>query len=107
MKSKKILFYLPTIILLIYVIAYYPLLTCLMNTLVNPSASPDAMVAPFQVNDIMDKISICIVLLSIILKVIFRKEKCNIDKIPSVVNLTIFVVLIVLIFFLGTLTAFA
>ena len=105
MKSKKILFYLPTIILLIYAIIYCPLLNYFMDTLV--THEPPNFVTGWEICELMDKISICIVLLSIILKVIFRKEKCNIDKIPSVVNLTIFVVLIVLIFFLGTLTAFA
>ena len=107
MKSKIELFYLPTIILLIYVIAYYPLLNYMVDVLVNPSASPEIMVSAFEVNNIMNNISICIVVLSIILKVILRKDKCNIDKIPSIVNLTIYVGLIFLIFFIGVLTAFA
>ena len=56
MKSKIKLFYLPTIILLIYVIVYYPLLSYLLDVLVNPSASPEAMVSAFEVNNIMNKI---------------------------------------------------
>ena len=123
MKSKKILFYLPTIFLLIYIIIYGPLLTYLLDTLVPGSGEkimkpmeidgaiieiPVTMiVTASDVNDIMNNISICIVALAIILKAIFRKKKCGIGEIPSVVNLTIFVLLIICIFLLGGLTAFS
>ena len=104
MKSKKILFYLPTIILLIYAIIYCPLLNYFMDTLV--THEPPNFVTGWEICELMDKISICIVALAIILKYIFRKEKCNIGEIPSVVNLTIFVLLIIGIFFLGVYIAF-
>ena len=111
MKNKKsIIYYCPTIILLIYAILYMPLfrivysyMTALaeMNTAYN-------MIAPYQISDTMNGISNIVVILSIIIKIFFNAKKCEISKTKSVINVVIFVILILFImFFLRLATSFA
>ena len=106
MKNKKILFYVPTILLFIYAIIYVPLLKYLAQSLVEENVSETFYMA-YDVSQIMKKISIAIIIISVIWKIILNKERCNINKKTSIINIVVFIVLIITIVFLGMFVSYA
>ena len=106
MKSKKILFYVPTILLLVYAIIYVPLLKYLVQSFVEENVSGTFYMA-YDINQIMEKISIAIIIVTVIWKIIFNKERCNIDKRTSIINIVVFIILIIVIVFLGMFVSYA
>lgn len=97
MNNKKI-YYLPTTILVIYAIIYIPLLKYLVY--IN-----SGNLMAYECNLIMDKISICVVIISVILKLIFTRKRCKIEKDKS--DLLVFIILMIFIFFIGIMSDFA
>ncbi len=103
MKAKKVLYYIPIILLIIYIIIYVPLLRYLINKYVDGVS----VIFTHDCNNMMDKISISVIAIASMIKLIFRKSKCEINKKESIINLIIFIILICVIFFLEIITNFA
>ena len=95
---KKFLYYLPTIILIIYIIIY-PLLL---------RYNVEKEEFAFHANDNMDRLSLLIILVATIAKIYFKKNKFKtINKLDTGINNTLFILSIIAILFLGIATAYA
>ena len=92
---RKIMYFIPNIILYIYVIIYIPLSQLLLKQLDIPA----------NANKIMNKISIVLILISFVIKLIFNKEKCDIKKSISIVNIIFYILFIILIILFTIMTS--
>ena len=91
---KKLRYYIPTIILLIYDIIYIPLLNYLVGNRFSGYASPHAEAMKF-----MNIFSIIIILLTVLYNVIFGRKIRGINKNKKIVNTILIVGLIMGIIF--------
>ena len=98
---KKILYYLSNIVLGLYLIIYIPLFAFVKNS------TPDGFQSHIVINERMRQISICVIVISIILKIFFRSNKFGLNKIDKIINIIIFVIEILLICFMMAFTSFA
>lgn len=108
MKNKKnIIFYFSTILLLIYAIIYIPLFRTIYLCMEAKSTAYNIF-APYQVSEVMNRISFVIIIVAIIMKILFNAKKCEISKAKSIINMLIFIMLLIFImFFLRLATSFA
>ena len=98
---KKILYYLSNIVLGIYLIAYIPLFALVKSN------TQYGFQSHLIINEIMTKVSIGVIIASIILKLIFKSKKFELSKLEKIINITIFCIELLLIFVLKSLTSFA
>ena len=113
---KKILYYLSNIILGIYLIIYGKLSSLVINVIKSLPESTrningiefEVMHAPgMETNQIMFNISCIVIVISCILKIIFRSTKFELTKTEKFINTIVFLIEIVLLFFLRGIFAWA
>ena len=107
---KKILYYLPNIVLGIYLLIYIPLQRIILINLPESYINKygfEVYLMPYDANLIMNKISIGILVVSGLLKVFFNSKKCNSGKSDKILGIILFIVELIILFILKTLTAFA
>jgi len=100
---KKVVYFIPVIILTIYAIIYLPLLPVTID-ISNRLKDPHEL---YSVSYIMDKITIGVIACSIILKILLKSNKFDINKSLKIINTVSFILLVFIIYILRTIAAFA
>lgn len=93
--KKKILYFIPTIILVLYLIISLPLFKYISDIY-----SAKGMF-PSDANDTMFKIDILMITITTIMKILFKGSKCNIKRTLDFLNIIIFIFLCLTIILFG------
>ena len=96
--KNKMCYYLSNIILILYLILYFPLFIYVKSTL-NENLFEHSLI----LNKTMDKITIVVVIISIIIKIIFNSKRMKINNRNKILGIVIFILELIIVAFINTL----
>ena len=108
-KLKKIVYYLCTIVLLLFDLAFMNIIKCVLNYYENSvkTGKIDSYIPYYDVNGTMFWITALIVIPSILIKEYIRKKYINQDSIIFKIDRIIFIILLLICIHLNVITQYA
>ena len=94
---KKLCYYLSNIVLMLYLILYFPLFIYVKSRILNESLFEHSL----MLNQIMDKNTIAVVIISIIIKVIFNSKRTSVNNRNKVLGIIIFILELITVFYIN------